>query len=217
VRGDLTAFPLVFGTEGNLQRVASLFSAVIRNKTFKVDVEHHVKLGWRLASPAISDYTIPCDGDGCPSRVHIEFSPVRCAPRPELSSTIDPLLSRSEPIGITGNWLTPPFGGGTRTQTPGNTQPWAPAFVMPDPGGSAGWGTAQGGTETGPEGSPNVFRRGPDSPNAGSVAVEFWDRNGNGDPEKKNEHAAEIVPMRQLAELPGGFTCHPKELLEEQP
>jgi hypothetical protein len=217
VRGDLLAIPLTAGAESNVQRVASLFSAVARNVTFKVDVEHHVKLGWRFASPAVSDYTIPCDGDGCPARVHVEFSPVRCAPLPELTGTLDPQLSRSEPIGVTGNWITPPFGGGTRSQSPGGTQPWAPAFVVPDPGGSAGWGNTQGGTQTGPEGSPNVFRRGADSPNAANVTVEFWDDNGAGDPEKKNERAVEVVPMRQAAELPTGFTCQPKELLAEQP
>jgi hypothetical protein len=216
ITGELLAIPLLAGTDAGVQQLANVFSAVARNVTFAVDVRHHVKLGWRFAQNEVADYTIPCDGEGCPTDVHVEFDPVRCAPAGPVEAFTDPGFPRTDPVGISGNWRTPP--GRALLTFDGRGRPHNPIFVVPEQvGASAGMGSTQNGTGTGPGGSLHVFRREADAREAGRVTIEHWNDSGAGDFVKKLEHPMDVLPISRAAELPQNFVCDPVEQLQELP
>ena len=219
IKGELLAIPLTAGTDSGVQQIANVFSAVARNVTFKVDVEHHVKVGWRFPQRAVADYTTACEGEGCPRSWHVEFDPVRCAPVGPAEGGVDPGFSRTDPIGPAGNWTTPPFA--SMLAVDGSGAPHNPEFVVPSAvGDSLGIGSTHRGTKSGPEGSIHVFRREADTRDAAHIAIEHWnDHDGESDTpfQRITQQAMDIVPIARAADLPAAYICDPFEQLEELP
>ena len=219
IKGELLAIPLTAGTDSGVQQIANVFSAVARNVTFKVDIEHHVKVGWRFAQRAVATYTTPCDGEDCPRDWHVELDPVRCAPAPAVESAVDPGFPRADPVGPAGNWTTPPFGSLLTVDGAGRQH--NPLFVVPDQvGASQGIGTTQRGTASGPEGSIHMFRREADTRDAAHITLEHWNDHDNDSDtpfQRITQQSVDLVPIARATDLPAAYYCDPFEQLEELP
>jgi hypothetical protein len=215
LKGELLAIPLTAGTERGWQQAANVFSAVARNVTFEVDVEHHVKIGWQFARRTGVDYTTPCQDTGCPIDWHWEFEAFRCLPNAFLRQQLDPLTPGDRPVGIAGQWHGIPGSGFMSGE--GQSQPWHPLFVVPaDAGASAGIGNHSAGVGTPEEGSVHMFRREGDTAASGRITIEHYndfDADSETPFTKGPEESMELVPLRVSSIPPSFDICERKEKL----
>jgi hypothetical protein len=224
IEGELLAVPLTAGTDGGVQQIANIFSAVVRNQEFKVRIAHHVKVGWQFARPTTGAYDAEFTTGPPPEHTHYDyaFQGFRCALTPEVAPTLDPSTPRTEPVGLAGNWYSLPGGRLIVTGSDGTQQtaPYRPVFVVPEAvGATDGIGTKEQGTVRRSDGTAHEQTRLADTPEAGHLRIDYFnDFNGDDgdyDATQLDSDEVEVVPIASAAELPLDYPCQRTELLTE--